>query len=290
MDFGVFFANAGPFARPDPFSHLVTSAEAVGFESAWTIEHVAIPIGYTSKYPYDESGKIPMPDDTDMSDPLMPLAFAAAQTERIKLGTGILILPQQHPLYVAKKVATLDVLSKGRAILGVGIGWMRDEFNALGIPFEERAARTDESIRALRSLWKGEAEAFEGEFFSWNALHSKPSPVQEGGVPIVIGGHAPASARRAARFGDGFFPGVFGPEQLAGLLAVMRNECRNVGRDPAEIELTCLLAGTDLDIVHQFEDLGVSRLLVGYGFDAGTSNADITRYLESFSEAVIQKV
>lgn len=290
MDFGIFFVNAGPFAEPDLFSHLVKTSEAVGFESAWTIEHVAIPVGYKATYPYDESGKIPLPEDTAMSDPLLPLAFAAAETERIKLGTGILILPQQHPLYVAKKAATLDVLSKGRLILGVGIGWMRDEFDALGIPFEERAARTDESIRALRSLWKGEPEAFDGKFFQWNPLHLKPSPVQAGGVPIVIGGHVPASARRAARYGDGFFPAVFRPEQLAELLNPMRDECGKVGRDPAEIELTCLLAGTDLDLVHQFEDLGVSRLLVGYGFEAGIAPSDISRYLEEFSEAVIQQV
>ena len=290
MDFGIFFINVGPLVQPEPFSHLVVGAERVGFESAWTIEHVVIPVGYQAKYPYDPSGKLPMPEDTDLSDPLLPLAFAAGQTERIRLGTGILILPQRHPLYVAKEAATLDVLSKGRLVLGVGIGWMRDEFEALGIPFGERAARTEESIEAMRSLWKGEPGTFRGKYFQWGPLQMNPKPVQPNGVPIVIGGHVEAAARRAARFGDGFFPAAFSPADLNPLLAAMRDECSKIGRDPAEIEITAGLGKPDLDLVHQFEDLGVSRLAAGYGLQVGTEKAAIDAYLEDFAESVIAKV
>ena len=290
MNFGLFFVNTGPFAQPEPFSNLVVGAERVGFESAWTVEHVVIPVGYKATYPYDPSGKIPMPENVPLSDPLLPLAYAAAKTERIKFGTGILILPQRHPFYVAKEAATLDVLSGGRFILGVGIGWMKDEFEALDIPFAERAGRTDESIEALRSLWKGEAEAFSGKYFQWGPVEMNPKPVQAGGVPIVIGGHVEGAARRAARFGNGFFPALARPEDLAPLLAIMRDECGKIGRDPGEIEVTAMLVGTDLDQVHQFEDMGVSRLLVGYGGGVKSDPASIDAFLEGFAESVIRQV
>ncbi|MCB1733259.1 MAG: LLM class F420-dependent oxidoreductase, partial [Halieaceae bacterium] len=218
---GAFFFNFCPFSDPRLFSHLATSAEQHGVESLWTVEHVVIPVGYEATYPYDESGKIPMPNNTPLPDPLLPLAYAAAITTKIKLATGILILPQRHPFYVAKEAATLDQLSGGRFILGIGVGWMHDEFEALGIPFAERGPRTDESIRALRSLWKGEPEAFECEYFRWNAVEMNPKPVQKNGVPIVIGGHSKASARRAARLGDGFFPGVGTPQEVTALKQVM---------------------------------------------------------------------
>src|SRR5262245_5492529 len=183
MKFGLMYANAGPFAFPEMLTHLATTAERCGVESMWTVEHVAIPVGYQSTYPYDPSGKIPAPDQMPMPDPLIALTYAAAVTKTLRLATGILILPQRHPIYVAKEIATLDVLSHGRVILGIGIGWLEEEFNALGIPFGERAARTAESVRALRSLWKDEAEAFSGKFYRWEKLEVHPKPVQKPGVP-----------------------------------------------------------------------------------------------------------
>src|SRR5437867_5806865 len=160
MKFGLMYANAGPFTFPEMLTHLATTAERVGIESIWTVEHVVIPVGYKSAYPYDPSGRIPAPENLPMPDPLLPLAYAAAVTRRLRLATGILILPQRHPIYVAKEIATLDVLSGGRAILGIGIGWLREEFEALGIPFEERAGRTREAVAAIRSLWRDTPEPF----------------------------------------------------------------------------------------------------------------------------------
>ena len=208
MKFGLMYANAGPFAYPELLTHLATTAERVGVESMWTVEHVVIPVGYESRYPYDPSGKIPAPEQLPIPDPLLSLTYAAAVTKKLRLATGILILPQRHPLYVAKEMATLDVLSGGRAILGIGVGWLEEEFQALGIPFAERAARTAESVRAMRSLWKDAPEPFEGKFFRWGPLESHPKPVQRPGVPIVVGGHTELAARRAARYGDGFSPGL----------------------------------------------------------------------------------
>ena len=262
MKFGLMYANAGPFAYPEMLTHLATTAERVGVESMWTVEHVVIPVGYKSTYPYDPSGKIPAPEQLPMPEPLIALSYAAAVTKTLRLATGILILPQRHPLYVAKEVATLDVLSHGRVILGIGVGWLEEEFDALGIPFAERAARTAESVRAIRSLWADEAAPFHGKFYRWEKLESHPKPVQKPGVPIVVGGHTELAARRAARYGDGFFPGVAEEDKLVGLLGIMRDECKKIGRDPATIEITSGRAAPDVEGVKRLTDLGVSRFMV----------------------------
>ncbi len=286
MKFAVMFANAGPLGFPSPLENLARAAEEVGVESIWTVEHVVIPVGYRSKYPYDPSGRIPGPESVPIADPILPLAFAAAVTTKLRLATGILILPQRHPIYVAKEIATLDVLSNGRAILGIGIGWLREEFDALGIPFDERAARTRESVQAIRSLWKDTPERFDGRFYRWEPLESNPKPVQRPGVPIVVGGHAPSAARRAARYGDGFFPGVSERDKLSALFAVLRDECRAIGRNPAEIELTAGAGHLDLDSVRRFEDLGIARLAVPPpGFD----DEAIRRGLHELGDRVIAK-
>ena len=262
MKFALMYANAGPFCLPDMATHLATTAERVGIESIWTVEHVVIPVGYESTYPYDPSGKIPAPDQMPIPDPLIWLSYAAAVTKTLRLATGIVILPQRHPLYVAKEVATLDVLSNGRLILGIGIGWLEEEFDALGIPFEERAGRTAETVRAMRSLWKDQAEPFEGKYFRWGKLESHPKPVQKPGVPIVVGGHTERAARRAARYGDGFFPGVADDEKLKWLLGIMREECKKLGRDAATIEVTSGRAAPNPDTVKRLADLGVSRFVL----------------------------
>jgi probable F420-dependent oxidoreductase len=262
MKFGLMYANAGPFAYPQLLAHVATTAERCGIESLWTVEHVVIPVGYESTYPYDPSGKIPAPEQMPIPDPFVWLAYAAAVTRTIRLATGIVILPQRHPLYTAKEVATLDVLSGGRVTLGIGIGWLEEEFDALGIPFAERAGRTAECVRALRSLWKDEPEPFHGRYYRWERLESHPKPIQKPGVPIVVGGHTDLAARRAARYGDGFFPGVTDEEKLVHLLGVMREECTKLGRNPADIEVTSGRSVVDADNVERLRDLGVSRFMV----------------------------
>ncbi len=268
MKFGMAFANIGPFVQPDEAVFLAQAAEEAGIESIWTVEHVAVPAGYQAQYPYSKDGKMPGPENSPIPDPLVWLAYVAAATSTIRLATGILILPQRHPIYVAKEIATLDVLSKGRVILGIGIGWLHEEFAALDIPFEERVGRTEESCQALRTLWKPGALPFKGEHYGWDALESNPTPVQQGGVPIVVGGHVKGAARRAARVGDGFFPLKIEGGRLDELLTVMGDECAKLGRDPAKIEITTSSPGNDLDAIKRLEDRGVSRLVIGPpGFD-----------------------
>src|SRR5205809_844122 len=169
----------------------------------------------------------------------------------------------------------------------VGIGWLKEEFDALGIPFAERAGRTREAVRAIRSLWKETPEPFAGKFFRWGPLESNPKPVQKPGVPIVVGGHGEWAARRAARYGDGFFPAVGEPEKLRALFGVLREECRRIGRKPEEIELSAGRGRPDLDAVRRLQDLGVSRITMGPpGFD----NEAVTRGLHDFAERVIAKL
>lgn len=285
MKFGLMFANVGFFGLPDHLVNLAQAAEASGIESLWTVEHVVVPVGYESRYPYSQDGRMPGPEESPIPDPLVWLGYAAAVTTKIRLATGILILPQRHPFYVAKAAATLDQLSGGRAILGVGIGWLEEEFRGLGIPFGTRAARTEEAVRGLRSLWGPEPSAFHGDHFDWNPVHSNPKPVQEGGVPVVVGGHVPGAARRAARVGDGFFP-VSG-EKLPDLLAAMRDECQKIGRDPAEIEITTGTGPIDVDVVRRLEDMGVSRLVMGPpAFDPEGVRDGLAR----FADEVISKL
>ncbi len=286
MKFGLFFANAGPFSQPETFEALVRNADEVGIESIWAVEHVVVPEGYQSTYPYSEGGRMPGPEESPIPDPILALAYAAAISKRLRLATGIIILPQRHPVYVAKEFATLDVLSRGRAIAGVGIGWLEEEFAVLGVPFRERAARTEESVRAIRSLWQDTPQSFRGEFYSWDEVHSNPKPVQKPGVPIVIGGHVEGAARRAARVGDGFFPAKGSLGTLPNLFEAMRDECGKVGRDPAEIELTAVGRKLEPDTVHAYEDIGVSRLVVPPpAFDP----EGLRRALHEFADNVIAK-
>ena len=152
MKAGIIFANSGPFSRPELFGQLARGAEELGFDSIWTVEHVVVPQPHMP-YPGSKDGQMPGGDEVPIPDPLIPLAYAAAITSKIKLATGIVILPQRHPLYLAKQLATIDVLSHGRMLLGIGSGWMKEEFDAVGVDFHARGALTDESIQALRALW-----------------------------------------------------------------------------------------------------------------------------------------
>jgi len=262
MKIGLMFANSGPFSSPERFGHLAQTAERCGIESIWTVEHVVIPEGYKSAYPYSPSGKIPGSEEVPIPDPLLPLAYAAALTTKIKLATGVVILPQRHPLYVAKELATLDVLSHGRVIFGVGSGWLREEFESLGLDFDSRGARTDEAIQAIRVLWRESSSRFAGKHFSFGPVKSFPKPVQKGGIPVHIGGHSKAAARRAARLGDGFFPMEPDAGKLASVLGLMKEECAKIGRNPAEIELTAF-GKPSLDVINRYRDMGVSRLVIG---------------------------
>jgi probable F420-dependent oxidoreductase len=285
MKFGIGFTNSGAFSNPALMGHLATTAERCGFESLWTVEHVAVPVKHLP-YPGTKDGQMPGGDDVPIQDPLIPLAYVAAITKTIKLATGILILPQRHPIYTAKEVATLDVLSSGRVMLGIGSGWMKEEFEALGIDFHRRGAMTDEAIQAMRALWSDGPSSFEGKHFRFGPLHSYPKPVKKN-VPIHVGGHSPAAARRAGRYGDGFFPTIVNPEKLKELFTLVRSEAEKAGRDPAAIEFSSMVRSTRPDDLKALADIGVSRVVI---LPPGTKPEAITRSLEKFQQEVIARM
>ncbi|MBA3282013.1 MAG: LLM class F420-dependent oxidoreductase [Acidimicrobiia bacterium] len=265
MHFGIAFANTGPFIEPAAAAGFAKGAEAAGFESIWTVEHVVVPSGYDSPYPYDPSGKMPGGEDSPIPDPLIWLAYVAAATERIKLATGILILPQRNPVVLAKELATLDQLSAGRLLLGIGVGWLEEEFDAIGVPFAERGRRTDDAVAVMRSLWTEDKASHDSEFTSFTDCILRPRPVQ-GTVPIHVGGHTDIAARRAGRLGDGFFPGKGGHEDLARGFDIVRATARENGRDPDAIEMTTggqgAVGSRALEEVKALADIGTDRVMV----------------------------
>ena len=225
MKFGLRYCNTGRYTDPVRAVELMQAGEAAGFESAWTVEHTVIPRGYQSAYPYTSDGRLPGGDgDFLLPDPLIWMAYVAAATSSIKLATGILILPQHNPVIVAKQVATLDHMSNGRILLGIGVGWLKEEFDAIGAAFENRGRRTDEYIAAMRELWSADAPNFSGRYVSFKDAFMRPKPVNRS-VPIIIGGHTEAAARRAGRLGDGFFPGRGLPMDLIEIRARCRPRC-----------------------------------------------------------------
>src|SRR5215475_13861881 len=233
-----FALHLGNLAFPDPEGarRLVRLAEVAGFDSVFAVEHVVFPENYTSVYPYAASGRLPGGPASKLPDPLIWLTWVAAATTRLRFMTAVMILPQRNPMVLAKEVATLDYLSGGRFELGIGVGWLKEEFDALGIPFERRGKRADEYVAAMRALWANDAASFKGEFVNFDKVSSNPKPVAKS-VPIVVGGHSEAAARRAGRLGDGFFPSIGAQVDTMPLLDVVRRSAEQAGRDPAKVEL-----------------------------------------------------
>jgi probable F420-dependent oxidoreductase len=296
MKIGIVSVGLGPLSDPDTMACVARTAEQCGFESLWAPDHSAIPDGHQTRCPYTPDGEIPGGPDAPLVEPISALSFMAGLTSKIKLGTGVMILPQRHPFYVAKEVATLDLISRGRAILGIGSGWCAEEFAALGLDFHRRGKRTDEAMQALRVLWRDDPSTFEGTHFSFRRIRSFPKPVQEGGVPILVGGHSRAAARRAARYGDGFFPltpivdvelgKIDFVKEIKGLIALLREECEKVGRKFDGFDITSS-AAPNLDIIKRLEDIGVTRVSTGM---AASDRDGIIRSLERIANDIIGRM
>jgi len=246
----------------DAMVGMARHAEAVGFESVWTFEHVIVPIDYQSKYPYNDTGKMGVPPEANFVDPLIALAAIAAATKTIRLGTGVNILSQTNPLLAAKQAASLDFVSNGRFIYGVGIGWLKEEFEAIGTPYERRGARFDDYVVAMRKVWSGEVVEHESEFISWHGFKSYPVPVQKP-LPIVIGGSKGKVYERIARHGNGWYAPSSAAEQLAPMLKELKAVCAREKRDYSTIEITTMWPGQGgRAAVDAFAKLGVHRLVV----------------------------
>ena len=261
-------------------------AEAVGFESVWGGEHVILPDTIISRYPYTADGKIPAESDTPIPDPLIWLAFVAAAAPTLRLGTCILIVPQRNPLVLAKELATLDYMTGGRVELGLGVGWLEEEFDALGIPWKHRGARNDEYISAMRALWAAPHAEFHGDFVDFEPATCSPRPV-DGTIPVIVGGDSDAAIRRAVRIADGYFPGEGDFERLTALLARVRQAAEAADRDPDSLAINTMFGVQMADPVagvEQMAALGVDRIMIPAFFFAGPGGLD---RLSEFGERVI---
>ena len=281
--FGLFDVNLGACSEPETASRVARLAEGVGFESLWAGEHVVLPDPREPPSPMEPQDRI--------LDPIIALTFLAAQTQRVRLGTGIIILPQRNPLVLAKEIASLDVLSRGRFIFGVGVGYLEPEFRALGIPFAARGARTDEYLAAMRAIWGEEQPAYQGQFIQFANVQAHPHPVQQPGPPIVVGGRSPGAYRRAVEQGHGWYGFSMSLNATARALDDLRVAASRYPRPAAlgilEISVTPRDPVT-LDLAKQYAALGVHRLILRLPTDPNPQALE--RYVGSVGETLIGRV
>ena len=257
MKFGLFGINFGACADPDGARRVAQAAEQGGFESLWTGEHVVLPD--------PQAPPSPSPPDVPFLDPAVALAHVAAHTKTIRLGTGIIILPQRNPVVLAKELTSVDVVSGGRLIFGLGIGYLKAEFDALGIPFEDKSARAMDYLAAILALWTQDKPSYQGRFVSFSGIQSQPRPVQKPHPPIVIGGHSEPAFRRAVEHANGWYGFMLDVEKTAkaieGLYEAEEKYGRPAALGPLDISVTPR-GKLGLDTVKRFADLGVARLIV----------------------------
>ncbi|HMJ74430.1 MAG TPA: LLM class F420-dependent oxidoreductase [Iamia sp.] len=286
VKFGAMVVYAG-LSDPEFLAGLGAVAEDLGFDSLWLADHVVVPSIYDSVYPYSPDGKLDVDPSVPFAEPLVSLGYLAASTTVLELGVAVLIVPQRNPVLLAKQAATLDRLAGGRLRLGVGVGWLREEFAALGVPFEHRGARTDANLDVMRALWSGEEVRCDGPFVQLDGITVRPTPTRASGVPIIVGGHSNAAADRAGRRGDGFFPFCFSTDELAPLYERARATAVAEGRAPDELELLAP-STTEPDWVARVADLGVSHVIMPSSSPSMTLEGAKER-LGRFSERVIAR-
>jgi probable F420-dependent oxidoreductase len=279
MKLGLYGINLGVCADPESAASVAKAAEDAGFESLWTAEHVVLPD--------PQVPPSPVPADTRFLDPAVALAHLAAHTRTIRLATGIIILPQRNPLVLAKELASVDVLSGGRLVFGIGAGYLQPEFEALGIPFEDRGERTDEYLEAIRALWTQDAPRFEGRFVSFGGIDAQPRPIQRPHPPIVVGGLSRPALRRAVRRGNGWYGFGLDLDATATCVARLRKTRKQVDRSPAlgelEISVTPSMS-LDADSARRFQDAGVDRLVP---LALAGSAQDLIAFVEKTAEALL---
>jgi probable F420-dependent oxidoreductase len=242
---------------------VASAADACGFATLWAGEHVVMVDRSASRYPYSDDGAIAVAAQADWLDPMIALSFAAAASSRIGVATGVLLLPEHNPVLVAKRSASLDRLSGGRLTLGVGIGWSREEFAALGVPFERRAARTAEYVAAMRTVWRDDVASFDGEFVGFEAIRVNPKPVRDRRIPIVLGGNSDAALQRAVAWGDGWYGfNLDGVAAVRERLDTLERLCAESGRDRAGLRVSVALHGPRVGDIGALAELGVDEMVL----------------------------
>jgi probable F420-dependent oxidoreductase len=266
---GIFGINSHACAEPENAARIATLAERLGYDSLWAGEHVVVPSPRVAPSP--------MEPDEPILDPFVALAHVAALTDRVRLGVGVVILPQRNPLVLAKQVASLDVLCGGRLVLGVGVGYLEPEMRAVGVPMEGRGSRADEYLAAMRSLWEEEAPAYRGRYVDFDGVDAHPRPVQRP-LPVVVGGHTRAAHRRAARVGEGWYGFMVGLRAMPEQRELMRAAIAEAGRErPLEVSVTPSRV-LDRGVVDAYAELGVNRLIVAP--PVGLSVEELVEFVE----------
>jgi probable F420-dependent oxidoreductase len=281
MKFGTFVFQT----QPSTITAIAHKAEELGFESLWIPEHIMLPVNYKSPYPYSSSGRMPAPPESPLHDPMLVLAYVAAITTKIRLATGIYVLPIRNPFTTAKAVASLDVLSGGRFIFGVGIGWLEEEFEGVGSNFRDRALRSREYIALLKELWTSDDPVYHGKTVSIEGFKMNPKPVQKPHPPFVFGGSTEPSLRRTARLGDGWYGiGETLGETERVIKRLREHEQEQHRSKPLELTVAPRFGGPiTVDQVKRLRDMGVERVILG----AIASTRDQLIQMERFRDDVM---
>jgi probable F420-dependent oxidoreductase len=289
MRIGITAVGIGKAARPNIIRRVAENADRLGFGTLWAPEHVVLFDEHESKYPYSADGRFLAGSTIDLLDPFIGLTYAAAYSKRIRLATGICLVPEHNPLVLAKVAASLDFLSGGRFVLGVGIGWSAEEFAALGIPFERRAQRTIEYIEVMRKLWSEEKSSFHAEFVHFNEARSFPKPAHASGkIPVIFGGESMPALKRVARFGDGWFGVNLNPAQAKDKIDTLNKLMRDAGRNPDELDISISPYHNEIttDDLHRYHELGVNEFVP---FVQLPRNEDqIPQFLESIAREWVE--
>lgn len=287
MKIGVFAPLASPTATPEYATALGLTAEDCGFHSVWAAEHVVLFDDYVSEYPYAEDGRIPANPESGFLDPFGALSYLAAITTRVRLGTGICLVPQRNPVYTAKEVANIDWLSKGRFDFGIGVGWLAEEFGATATPFDRRGARCRSYLEVMKTLWCDEVSQFEDEFYDLRPCRQYPKPTQRPHPPLHFGGESNAALRRVADIGQGWYGFNLNPADFQKRLVVLDELLAARGRSRSELEISVspYLQGCDLDALKAYRDAGADQVIV-FAFARDPDGLRAT--LEGLAEALVE--
>jgi len=285
MKIGFFAIGIGASADPELIALIAKTTEQCGFHSLWAPEHVVLLEQYSSKYPYSQDGRLPMPTTKiDILDPYVALTYAAAFTKTIRLGTGISLIPERSPVVTAKEIASLDKLSGGRFDLGVGVGWLAEEFTAVNVPWERRAERTREYLKAMKLLWTEEQPEFKGEFLSFPKVSMYPKPVQKPYPPIIFGGESTPALKRVAEVGNGWFGVNVTVEDAQSKIARIKQYAQAAGRSNVKFSFAVspgLGLPVEMDQVKQYRDVGADQIIVGaLSQDSKSIKTEIERLAE----------
>lgn len=308
MKVGITCGGIGPYASGHFIQHSARAAESAGFAHYWMPEHVVQFAAYPqSTYPYAAGSGQEMPAQSDdapldwdddtyamadvrapLIDPVMGMAWAAAATSTIEVGSNILVLPQRQPLFLAKALASLDSFCGGRVLLGVGVGWAKEEFDALGLDFAARGPRTDEAIEALRRLWRDESSSYRGRHFAFEQAYSFPKPARAGGVPILIGGESKPAMRRVARLADGWLPYNLPVDAAPRAIAELKALTREHGRDPEALRIIKIVySNAAIDDLKRYRDAGVTEFNVASSGEIPRDAAGIAAKFREFAETLV---